>query len=492
MRHITPALMLLCAGGASAALVISPALAVLPLGALLLWLWVYNPSLGLVAAVAVYPLQRSLLGMPAYAVSAAPALLTGMSVLIRGGLGLSVPSFRRNAPQYLAVILFTYTLLSLAVRAISEQPGALMPDLLATEGPTFYKYTGHALLLFLLTAYLVRSRNMVKRLTWVHLALLGIITAIGLHAVASGSNTLLEHYWGAREALSLIGPRFDQMTGIFFDSNRFANFLVSTFFICLPVVVGARERLRTKLLAIPVLGTTVVCVYLSFSVTNWLAILTGSVIWLVLWGKRRALLVMGAAALIAVLLASNFGTPSMTFMPPNVYDKVDALARLDFGPDSPLHIRVDLIRGGMEMFRANPVFGVGYGGYQPWIAKSGYYMEATKQIVYSHNSYVLVLAELGVIGLGMLLALLASCVFYGLRNISRAASRDLKARQIGLLAAVGANLVFLASYDSILYSLNLWIPLGLTVALTRVIENKRGKEGAGDAHGPSNGGEPHV
>jgi len=472
VKNLGVAFLLLCAGVSSGMLVVSPALAALPLGALVLCLWLRNPSAGLAAAVASYPLQRSLLGMTGYAASAAPALLTGMVVLVRRRAVFSIPSFRKNAPQYLAILLFGYTMVSLVVRAAVEQPGATIPNVLETKGPTFYKYTAHALLLYLLLIHLVRSRHALQRLTWILVALLAVLSAIGLQQVIAGDNQLLRSYWGSRSSLSLIAPRFDQATSIFFDTNRFANFLVTIFLIAFPTAAGG--RLRSKIVLAPIFLLSVVCLYFCYSVANWFAFLIGLAVWLVLSGRRRAVLALVTGVLVIAMLASNVGLPSMDFLPADVYAKLDALARLDFGPDSALHIRADLIGAGVEMFRANPVFGVGYGGYQPWVAKSRYYMERTKHIVYAHNSYVLVLAELGLLGLAILFALLTAVGVRGLRSIRRASSADLKARQAGLLAAIAANLVFLASYDAILYDLNLWIPLGLTVALSRIVEAERG------------------
>ena len=144
------------------------------------------------------------------------------------------------------------------------------------------------------------------------------------------------------------------------------------------------------------------------------------------------------------------------------------------------------------MFRSNPLLGVGYGGYQPWLAQSYYYMQTTKHIVYSHNSYILVLAELGIIGLAMLLVLLGTCIFLGMRGVVRAPTRDLRMRQSGIVAAIVANIVFLASYDSILYNLSLWIALGMTIALARIIDLEREAGLVSAEEGPSNGGSPNA
>jgi O-antigen ligase len=307
----------------------------------------------------------------------------------------------------------------------------------------------------------------------VYLAVLVLCSLVGLKQLLSGNNELMRAYWGARSSLSLIEPRFDVMTGIFFDGNRFANFLVSGFFLCLPLVIGTAERPLARLVAAPALAFVLVIVYFCFSVGNWLALAAGTVVWLLYWGKHKTLLVALMALATALLLTSNFGTPSADFLPPEVYAKLDALARLDFGPNSPLHIRVDLVKGGFEMFKASPFFGIGYGGYQPWIARSMHYLDVTRGVLYSHNSYVLVLAELGLVGLALLLAFLGTCIARGHANLKRARSVDLKARQIGMLAAIVENLVFLATYDSILYDLNLWIAVGLTLAMTTIIENER-------------------
>ena len=119
------------------------------------------------------------------------------------------------------------------------------------------------------------------------------------------------------------------------------------------------------------------------------------------------------------------------------------------------------------MFQLHPLCGTGHRGFQPAIGGSTYYLDRTKGIVYSHNSYVLVLAGLGIVGLLLTGAFLGSCVAGGGRALARAPTKGLKALHAGLLAAVVANLVFLASYDSILYNLCLWVPLGMMVGGAR-------------------------
>ena len=53
-------------------------------------------------------------------------------------------------------------------------------------------------------------------------------------------------------------------------------------------------------------------------------------------------------------------------------------------------------------------------------------------------------------------------------NIKAAQDQFIRQLQVGSLAAIVANFVFCAVYASLTYNVNLWLVLGLTVAITRM------------------------
>jgi O-antigen ligase len=131
------------------------------------------------------------------------------------------------------------------------------------------------------------------------------------------------------------------------------------------------------------------------------------------------------------------------------------------------------------MIKDNPLFGSGIGTYkynslryQAKFLEQGQnrsiypYVFATK----THNEYLQLWAELGIVGLGIFIWLIASYFNYGLRFIKRVENRHKQGIIIGLMGAVVAVLI-----DGIFgFPLHLpatiilfWLSIGLTVVIGR-------------------------
>src|SRR5262249_25150566 len=68
-----------------------------------------------------------------------------------------------------------------------------------------------------------------------------------------------------------------------------------------------------------------------------------------------------------------------------------------------------LIVGGLDMFRDHPLTGVGYGGFQrSLVGTYAYDIKPGNRDTLSHNSFVTVLAEQGLVGFLTLLAILVA------------------------------------------------------------------------------------
>jgi len=65
--------------------------------------------------------------------------------------------------------------------------------------------------------------------------------------------------------------------------------------------------------------------------------------------------------------------------------------------------RLDVFFAGIKMFKDYPWFGIGYGNFQHF---SSFYMDFSPREVVAHNTYITILAELGIIGLLIFIAFL--------------------------------------------------------------------------------------
>jgi O-antigen ligase len=169
-----------------------------------------------------------------------------------------------------------------------------------------------------------------------------------------------------------------QYLGIFNDPND----LGMLFVIVLPMALllsrgGGIVGLR-RLFWLAAAGTILYAIYLTNSRGALLA--TASLVVIHLW-RRRGFVV---AALVGV-----FGLAGLMMLP-------SRLSQLDV-EEASAYGRVDAWYEGLQMFVANPVFGIGANQFSDF------------HTLTAHNSFVLVLAETGIIGFTIWIAFLAYC-----------------------------------------------------------------------------------
>lgn len=255
--------------------------------------------------------------------------------------------------------------------------------------------------------------------------------------------------------------------GIFYDPNLFGNYLATIALLVLPTLAVRTAPVSYKVLRVAVIVLALLALFWTFSLSSWLGFVAGlAIVW---WhGKRWRALSLIVCAIVAMTLV---GAQSRTVLERLIpHSEVYRFAQLAPGrqmlsaAEDILSERILLDRFGLEIFRENPVLGSGYGSFA---MKSSVQRLATKSYT-SHNSYVLVLAEQGLLGIGLLLALIYVALKTASSNIRGAQDQFIRQVQVGSLAAIVANLVFCAAYASLMYNVNLWMVLGLTVAITRM------------------------
>ncbi len=169
-----------------------------------------------------------------------------------------------------------------------------------------------------------------------------------------------------------------QYVGIFNDPNDLGMLFVA----CVPMAVylGSRGGLMglRRLFWTTIAGILVYGIYLTDSRGSLLALL--AVMGVYVWQKRGLFVagVLGAAA-VGVLLAL-----------PSRFNEIDV-------EEASAQGRVDSWYEGMQMFQQHPLFGVGPDMYSDY-----HHLTA-------HNSFVLILAETGIIGFTLWLAFVLSC-----------------------------------------------------------------------------------
>ncbi len=212
-----------------------------------------------------------------------------------------------------------------------------------------------------------------------------------------------------------------RVNSLFFDPNIYGRFLALTMVLMAAALLWARRPRHVGLLTagLAVLWAGLV---LSLSQSSFAALLGGLAVLAALrWRPWPVIGLVGAAAAVVigvVLLA-----------PGALHIKGGSSKALDRATSG----RVDLLRGGGQLFADRPVWGVGSGGFAASYRKREH-IRSSRVVVVSHTIPVTIAAEQGILGLGAYLALLVAALALLLRGVGD----DLR-RRVRDAAAAGAG-----------------------------------------------------
>jgi O-antigen ligase len=266
-----------------------------------------------------------------------------------------------------------------------------------------------------------------------------------------------------------------RVSGTIGDPNELASVLVGGTILAAALAATLK---RAPLLRLAAGAASAMCaagIFLSLSRGGLVALGFALVASIVVAGQRWRLQAITLAVLVAAGAFVYFG----------FYASSDASSRVtSFGSGTG---RTDIWTVGWRMVEAHPVQGVGVGNYQtssihyllePGAILRDEFIVDTPKV--AHNTYLQVLAELGVVGL----ALFVSIIGFSLLSILRAAhiferlddpgmeliSRALLVALCGVLAAD-----FFISEE---FSKQLWLLLGLGPALLGIARTRAAEDGA--------------
>jgi O-antigen ligase len=146
-------------------------------------------------------------------------------------------------------------------------------------------------------------------------------------------------------------------------------------------------------------GLLFLCLFVSYSRGAYLGVVAGLVALVALRSRVAAVALLVVAAVMALILYPAFleARQGGELSPSDAYDML-------LSENS----RATIAAAAVAMFAAYPIFGVGYGVFQ--FASPAYFEGGSPDSSFSHNQYLNVLAEQGIVGVaivGGLLALLA-------------------------------------------------------------------------------------
>ena len=274
-----------------------------------------------------------------------------------------------------------------------------------------------------------------------------------------------------------------RVAGTLGDPNELAAVLVPAIILAFALALVLK---RAPLLRLLLIGSAVICaggVFLTLSRGGLVALGVALVTAVVVAGRWRA------QALVATLFVSLGVALWFNFVATD--DQVDRVTHIQGGTG-----RADLWNIGTRMIEDKPVTGVGLGNFQT--ASIHYLLEPgaierdefiVDQPKVAHNTYLHVVAEQGIVGGVLFVAILAFvllCVLRAAREFERMNERGMELLARALFVAL-VGILTADFFISEQYGKQLWLLLGLGPALLGVARAMRAGalESAGEGAAPS-------
>ena len=331
---------------------------------------------------------------------------------------------------------------------------------------TYISRVGQGLLLFLIVYSAVREPKHLRWFVWVFSLGSFVAGALGLvHGTSAGSGRLVS---------AAIG-----------DPNFLAAALIPGLVLQAFLFMTTRSQLaRTLLVAIAVV--TAISLFMTQSRGGIAGLVAALLAGLILGGPARLRFV------IAGLLIAAAGVTYYSFAASQ--SARDRITNFSFSPESSSG-RSDLWTVALREFDAHPLTGVGGGNYVA--AKAAYATETVNLTrldrvvddpIVTHNTYLEILAELGLVGISLFALIALSALAIGLRAIRRLGRAGFTETALLGRGIVIATMGMLTAYTflSAQYEKNLWLLLGASAALA-AIASGAGRAAAPERDDPSLG-----
>ncbi len=237
-------------------------------------------------------------------------------------------------------------------------------------------------------------------------------------------------------------PDLDRLTGMLVDPNAYGGLLVVTLALMIPATLRG-ERLLPNVMHYVAWITLPFGVILTQSRSAWIA-LAAVFFALGLASPRRATRALGAILLVVTVIAIAAGAENRA----SFVERADRPQTIDS--------RLAEFQEGFDAFVESPALGIGLGAYY----------ERHEQIV--HFTALWVLADMGVVGLVILLGFVGVITVWGIRLL-QAAPRDSEQWDLALgLLLAHVAMIGLSMGIEALYQRHWWLIMALIAAMRSV------------------------
>lgn len=308
--------------------------------------------------------------------------------------------------------------------------------------------TGEYLLLYFVVVERFENLRQIRLCLGGFLISATLIAADTLYQMRTGVD-FLRHY-----------PKFNELrlTGSFKWPTSFAGWLIMLLPIGLSACLFDLHRSALRIWTGVVCAILIYALIFSYTKAAWIGFLT-SLLFIGLLRKKR---------MVPVVLLLFLVLPAV--LPRQMIDYVQKEIQLSSNLD-----RIELWKGAWNMFLQHPLIGIGLNTFTPNYAKFGVTNTAIAA-GYAHNTFLQIMAELGLFGLMTFIWILAAFFNSTIMFYRSTRERFYRSILLGLVAGLIAFLVQ-SSVDTNLYSLQLavlfWFIIGFTVSLQRALSRNR-------------------
>ncbi len=341
---------------------------------------------------------------------------------------------------------------------------------------TIYSYDrGEALLLISALVVLATFAYMVSDLfNKIHMfnRLFFAILALNIyHSIQAVYQYVVNPQAAYFNALSAESYVFMRQVGSWTDPNKFGLMLIlPILFLVCEMFVKKKSfwnfRIR-DIFFLPIIALFFTAMITTYSRSSWLSLTIGVICLFILAGKIRRLFFIGilfGTVLSIIALSNELFFQAVVKRITSITDITTSVSNIS---------RIVLAKGCYEMFKDSYFMGFGFGS-SPALAPSYIDLTKTLGVTRSHNLFMTMLAEIGIIGLSLFLVMVFSFIRQGWRLIaSKNIDEESKYYVIILISYTFSLLTFYQFYPTGLHENMLWFCFGAIMAIKNIHSGRR-------------------
>ncbi|MDP2684696.1 MAG: O-antigen ligase family protein [bacterium] len=313
---------------------------------------------------------------------------------------------------------------------------------------------------------LITEKKHLKKLILVIITSFILVSSFGLYQFAGDMLGLPQEVTGLRELYTKDILGFTRVQSTAYEPLYFANYLLLPIALIFTLFLSGRGALKNSWLLV-LFSLGIVNLVLTVSRGGYLAIFAVLVVISIYYYKKvftvkNLVIILVAGFLMGWIVLRALGLGGDVFTLDRFSEHVtNAFYGASYDE------RVDTFSQAIEAWREQPLFGVGFGGFGPYVAEHPEYMPKDGWRIVN-NQFLEILAENGIIGLVLFLFVLLFLFVRSLRAIWITQDKYLKAVMIALLAVLIGIVVQYQTFST-LYIMHIWFVIGLMIAVQNII-----------------------